>query len=291
MNKQIVKSNSVIEAAYRLSLNEQRLILLCIEQIRKGQVVSKADTFTISAAEIAKAFSITIDRAYTALQEVADKLYERSLLIYKADDETRQDYTKTRWISAIDYVKSESKVCLYFAPKVIPYISMLESGFTRYNLEYIAPMTSAYGIRFYELLKCWLMGDKNKVKSIELDTLKELLGVEGLYPSIKDFKLKVIERGLSDVNTHTDLSVTYENHKTGRKVTGLTFTIDHKKNKAANPLLGTKEEAYPLPLPAKLEQKQEDKRQEEKEKAADLAHLKKMAELAGVPLENLLKRP
>lgn len=225
MDKQIVKSNHVVEASYRLTLNEQRLILLCIQQIKKGQAITAESAFLISASDVSKAYNVTTDRAYVLLQEVVDKLYERSLTIYKPDPELPQKQTKTRWITAIDYLENEGRVYLYFAPKVIPYISMLEGGFTRYNLEYIAPMTSVYGVRFYELFKCWLMGDKSKVKSISLDELKSLLDIKGQYPSIKDFKLKVLDKGVDDVNQHTDLTVSYENTRTGRKITGLDFTI------------------------------------------------------------------
>ena len=87
MNKQIVKSNHVIEASYRLSLNEQRLILLCIQQIKKGQVITAEKPFLVSAAEVASTYNVTTDRAYVFLQEVADKLYERSLTIFKPDPE------------------------------------------------------------------------------------------------------------------------------------------------------------------------------------------------------------
>ena len=228
MNKQIVKSNHVIEASYRLSLNEQRLILLCIQQIKKGQVITAEKPFLVSAAEVASTYNVTTDRAYVFLQEVADKLYERSLTIFKPDPELPHKQTKTRWITAIDYLETEGRIYLYFAPKVIPYISMLESGFTRYNLAYIAPMTSVYGIRFYELFKCWLMGNKTVTKAISLENLKELLDLKGQYPSIKDFKLKVLDRGLEDVNRHTDLAVSYENKRTGRKITSLEFTVSSK---------------------------------------------------------------
>lgn len=233
MDKQIVKSNHVIEASYRLTLNEQRLILLCIQQIKKGQAITAESAFLISAADVSKAYNVTTDRAYVLLQEVVDKLYERSLTIYKPDPELPQKQTKTRWITAIDYLENEGRVYLYFAPKVIPYISLLESGFTRYNLEYIAPMTSVYGVRFYELFKCWLMGDKSKVKSINLDELKSLLDIKGQYASIKDFKFYVLDRGIEDVNQHTDLAVSYENTRTGRKITGLDFTINVKQQAKA----------------------------------------------------------
>lgn len=229
MDRQIVKSNHVIEASYQLTLNEQRLILLCIQQIKKGQGITPEKAFVINASEVASAYNVTTDRAYTLLQEVSDRLYERSLTIYKPDPEFPQKQTKTRWITAIDYLESEGKIYLYFAPKVIPYISMLEGQFTRYNLEYIAPMISVYGVRFYELFKCWLKSDKSKVKSIGLDELKKLLDVRGQYLAIKDFKLKVLNRGLEDVNQHTDLEVTYENKRTGRKITSLEFTIKTKQ--------------------------------------------------------------
>lgn len=230
----VVKCNHVIEAGYRLTLNEQRLILLCIQQIKKGQVVSKHDAFNIKAVEFADMFNITTDRAYVLLQEVADKLYERSLLIFKPDpDEPKLSHTKTRWISAIDYIPDDGRVKLYFATKVIPFIALLESGFTRYNLEYIANMTSVYGIRFYELFKCWLMGDKSKTKSISIDELKVLLDLKDekggyQYPSIKDFKKYVLDRGIEDVNQYTDLQAAYETKKTGRRITHLEFVVKLK---------------------------------------------------------------
>ena len=238
MDKQIVKSNHVIEASYRLSLNEQRLILLCIQQIKRGQAITPTTGFNILAKDLIDAFGVSSKNAYSDLKEVADILFNRFLTIYKPDpEEPKLESTRTRWITAIDYIPTEGRLKLYFAPKVIPYISLLESGFTRYNLEYIAPMTSVYGVRFYELFKCWLMGDKSKTKSIPLDELKSLLDVKAQYPSIKDFKFYVLDRGLEDVNQHTDLLVSYENTRTGRKITGLDFTISvkQKQPKTAEP--------------------------------------------------------
>jgi plasmid replication initiation protein len=286
----VVKSNHVIEAGYRLTLNEQRLILLCIQQIKKGQVVSKHDAFNINAVEFANTFDITTDRAYVLLQEIADKLYERSLLIYQPDpDEPKLSHTKTRWISAIDYIPDDGRLKLYFAPKVIPYISLLESGFTRYNLEYVANMSSIYGLRFYELFKCWLMGDKSKIKIISIDELKTLLDLKDekggyQYPSIKDFKLKVLDKGLNDVNQHTDLKAAYETKKTGRRITDLEFTVKLKgdvkpKIEPNQPTLEAKPSTQ-----TKVEPINSDKGSK-----AELEHLKRLAALGGVPLETLLK--
>ena len=229
MDELIVKSNYVVEASYRLSLNEQRLILLCIQQIKKGQAITPLIGFNILVTDLVEVFGVSSKNAYSDLKEVADVLFNRFLTIHQPDpEEPKLESTRTRWITAIDYIPTEGRLKLYFAPKVIPYISMLEGQFTRYNLAYIAPMTSVYGVRFYELFKCWLMGNKTVTKNIGLDDLKELLDLKGQYPSIKDFKLKVLDRGLEDVNQHTDLAVNYENKRTGRKITDLEFTIRNR---------------------------------------------------------------
>lgn len=204
---------------------------MCVQQIKKGKPITAQDSFSVLASEFAEMFDIAIDGAYSELQTVAERLYERSVTIYQPDPEfPKLTHTKTRWISSIDYIPDEGRVRLYFAVKMIPYIAMLEGGFTRYNLEQIAGMSSVYGIRFYELLKCWLFGEPRKVKTVGLDELKDLLDLkdpEGgyQYPSIKDFKLRVLDKAMNDINEHSDLEVRYEDKKTGRKITHFTFTF------------------------------------------------------------------
>ena len=73
-NLTVVKSNKVVEAGYRLSLNEQRLVLACIAQIKKGQSLSVEDKFTISASEFSDMFDIPIGGAYSELQKVSERL-------------------------------------------------------------------------------------------------------------------------------------------------------------------------------------------------------------------------
>ena len=173
MKDVIVKSNHVIEASYRLTLNEQRLVLACIQKIKKGQRIDPATPFVVTASDFSDMFAVSLDRAYSELQTVADRLYERSVTVYQPDpEEPALAATKTRWITAIDYIPTGGKVRLYFSSKMIPYISMLEGGFTRYNMEYIAKMNSVYGIRFYELMKSWLFGEPRKVKVVEIDEIK-----------------------------------------------------------------------------------------------------------------------
>lgn len=241
----VVKSNHVIEASYKLTLNEQRLILLCVRQIKKGQKITAESRFDISAADFADMFEISADRAYSELQTVTDKLFERSVTIQQPDpDRPKVAATKTRWVSAIDYIPLEGRVSIYFAVKMIPYISMLEGGFTRYNLQHISGMGSVYGIRFYEFFKSWLFGGLHGTKKIALEELKEKLELTGKYPSIKDFKLYVLDKAITDINECSDLIATYKTIKTGRKITHVEFDFKNKSGRVKRESVKKIDNAY-----------------------------------------------
>lgn len=240
-NELVVKSNYVIEASYRLTLSEQRLILLCVEQIKKGQALSIADSFTVSAMDFADMFNTPVKNVYRELQTVSDRLYERSVTVHNPDpDNPKIATTKTRWISSISYIPDEGQVILTFAQKMIPYIAMLEGGFTRYNLQHITNMHSVYGIRFYEFFKCWLFGSSRNTKKISLEALKETLELTGKYPSIKDFKLNVLDKAMQDINECSDLGATYKTLKTGRKITHIEFEFWIRKQPTPPPEAATK---------------------------------------------------
>ncbi|MGB1309690.1 MAG: RepB family plasmid replication initiator protein [Leucothrix sp.] len=227
-NSLVVKSNAVIDASYRLSLNEQRLLLLCISQIKKGDVVSEQTEFNVKASEFSEKFSVPLKTAYRELQSIADRLYDRSATIHNPDPEKPNiTHLKTRWISSIMYA-GNGQLTLGFAAHMIPYISLLEGRFTRYSIEAIAGMSSTYGMRFYELMKKWQTetGVKKNRYEIELEELKEILDLKNKYQAIKDFKKYVLEPAMNDIKNCTDLIASYTQRKTGRRVSHLIFTFN-----------------------------------------------------------------
>jgi plasmid replication initiation protein len=225
----VAKSNKVIESSYRLTLNEQRFVLACIAKIKKGRAVSVEDRFEVSAAEFATVFDMTVDQAYRELQEVAERLYARSVTIQNPDpNDPRITHMKTRWISSIAYIPQHGALVLRFAKDIIPFISLLEGSFKPYLLESVAGMSSIYGIRFYELLMQW---ESKGEREIALDELKRMLELEGQYAAIKDFKLRVLEPAMRDINEHSDLEASYTQRKAGRVVTHLIFKFQPKAGK------------------------------------------------------------
>jgi plasmid replication initiation protein len=223
----VYKANEIVEASYRLTLNEQRVILACIGQVNAAEKLLVTDKFEPSAKDFAKLFGILEDRAYSELQTIAKTLYQRSVTLHNPDPNyPTLKKLETRWISSIGYLPEVGKIVLRFAQDMIPYLSELKGQFTRYKLEHIGNMSSAYSIRLYELLMQWKTTGK---REMEIDWLKRQFQIEGKYNSIKDFKKHVVDIAVKDINTHSNYQVSWTQRKTGRKVTHLTFEFSEKK--------------------------------------------------------------
>ncbi len=285
MNDLVVKANALINASYTLSLIEQRLILLAIVTARNEEItITDNRRLIVTASAYERQFSITRQAAYMALKDACNTLFERRFSFEEWKGEQVKQ-VKTRWVSQIAYVDDAANVEIIFAPAVIPLITELESRFTTYELAQVSGLSSAYAVRLYEQLIAWRKTGQTPL--IELKDLRNKLGLdEGEYPAMSDFKKRVLELALAQINKHTDINANYKQYKSGRTITGFSFTFKFKKTNDKNLALGTNEENIPLPL-ATPKAKQS---QEVREKTADLEHLKRLAELGGVPLESLLKR-
>ena len=136
----------------------------------------------------------------------------------------------SRWVSQIAYIDETATVEVIFAPAVVPLITRLEEQFSKYDIEQISSLSSAYAVRLYELLICWRTTGKTPV--IDLTEFRKRIGVlDTEYQRMDVFKRGVLELALKQVNEHTDITATYEQHKKGRTITGFSFKFKQKKNR------------------------------------------------------------
>ena len=233
-SEMVVKSNRLIEASYRLGLVEQQIVLFSICRSReeqKGLGKDQAGLFsdlpvTIRASDFASQFGIGSDNVYRQLKEAMSALYARSVTIHDTHPETgKPRVSETRWISDKSYVDGAGLIQITFAPKVIPYITRLESEFTSYRLEKIGKFTSGHAVRLYEMLVQHLsIGHRE----LEVKWLREALCLTGEYSVLADFKKRVIDLAVAQINEHSDIEVGYTQRKTGRAVTHLHFKIKRR---------------------------------------------------------------
>jgi len=277
MSKQeliVYKSNKIIEAGYKLSLNEQRLILCAIGKVNSSKPLLATQRFEVTAKEFAKQFEISEDKAYQTLQEIAAQLFERYVIIDNPDPTDKDlKYTRTRWISAINYYPDMGKVSLVFAPFMLPYLSQLTGNFTFYHINNIGKMSCTYAIRLYELLMQWKTTGK---REIEIEWLKKQFQLDENYERMYDLKKYVIEPAVSDINEFSDYQVKWTQRKTGRRVTHLIFEFSEKQ----------------LPKPKRVVKKT-DKSSQPKHEVDNVEHFaalhKQYGELANVAIPDDIK--
>ena len=228
-NGLVVKDNALINASYNLELTEQRLVMLAIINARElGQGITADSKLEIHASDYAKLFNVSPDASYKALKDAVNNLLNRQFS-YTADSQKtgKVGIVRSRWVSRIFYVDDLALLEITFAPDVVPLITRLEEHFTKYEAKQVAHLTSKYATRLYELLIAWREVGKTPV--FELQQLRKNLGVEDdEYQRMHHFKSRVLETAITQINEHTDIKATYEQHKKGRTITGFSFKFKQK---------------------------------------------------------------
>lgn len=218
-NSLVVKHNDLINAKYKLSLNEQKIMLYTVSKIDR-----ESDKFNIVELDIKEFTRLigTTPKRFTEIKEITNGLRNRDIEIYSNNKKLI-----SKWVASIEYVENAGTIEIEFSTKLIPYLLQLKGRFTQYELQNIVSFKNKYSIRLYELMKQYENIGK---REFELDDLKQLLGCEDMYAEFKKFNINVLKKATKEINTYTDLNVDYEKITRGRKVIGLKFTVCTKKD-------------------------------------------------------------
>jgi len=230
----VVKHNAAIRSAYRMSLDEQRMMLMCITQVRRD---SKNDRqFTIRHDDFCERFGTT--GAYKHMRDAAKRLQQRIITI----NEPIIDATGKKWdggcislLSAQFWNEGEGEIQLRFSPEFMPYLEQLRGNHTKFGLADIAKMNSVYAIRFYELFKMHYEQQKNNKNTphvvVSVDEIRRMFELEEKYPRHQSFKKRVIDAAIDEINEYSPLHVEYEQVKKGRRVHAYAFKVNKKASK------------------------------------------------------------
>lgn len=230
MSELVVKDTALINASYTLDLAEQRLILLAIIEARNsGQGITHDSLLRIHASNYAKQFGVNDKTAYTVVKDASKGLFDRYVTYHDKNPKNGKDRSfHCRWVDKIGVEPDSGIVYMRFTSDVVPLITRLESHFTSYEIEKVANLSSSYAIRLYELCAAWR--EQGFTQRYKIDDLRQKLGVEPeKYKEMYNFKIRVIDLAIKQINEHTDITVKYEQHKTGRTITAMSFTFKVKK--------------------------------------------------------------
>lgn len=220
----IRKSNELIEARYRLSVWEQRLILNLLANISKKDADFRR--YRVRVADFAAMWQLESDNSlYEKVQDAADSLVARTIQL---SDDPRVSETVS-WLSYVKYVRGSGEIEMEFHSALKPYLLQLQQHFTQYQLGHVVNFRNQYSIRIYELLKMEVFKHPTGkfLKSFKYEDLRVLLSInEGEYNLFGHFKSRVITPTIDEISKNTDLIIeNVEYGKTGRKITEIIFSV------------------------------------------------------------------
>lgn len=227
-NDLVVKSNRLNMAIQNLTLPELRIIQLAIVDAREtGNGLSTDTPLRIDAMRYAEAFETTRQNAYVRMKEAEETLFNRRFTFLDSEGKT----VKSRWIQRVRYLDDEGAIELAFTLDVVKGITRLDGAeefFTQYLLSQTSNLNSVYSVRLYELLIQWKTAVKTPV--FELSLFRGQMGLnDGEYKAMNDFKKRVLDLAVNEINEKTDLTVSYTQEKKGRLIHGFKFTVKQKE--------------------------------------------------------------
>ena len=214
----VKKSNRLVEASYRLGLNEQRVLALAISKIEVGE--KELRVIRLQVSELMGMIG-SRSRNIDILQAATENLVSRVLHIRR-----NGEYCQVSWLYSATY-HSDKTVSLKFAEELRADLLQLRERFTAYGIKNIVQLRSRHSVRFYELIK---QREWEGVWEVDLVKLRNMLGLlQKEYPEWQDFKRRVLETARNELKEKTDVQFKYKTILTKRKVTGLKVTISSRR--------------------------------------------------------------
>ncbi|MCM3597915.1 RepB family plasmid replication initiator protein [Metabacillus idriensis] len=216
----VTKSNELIESTYKLSLQEQRILLVMASKVQPNDETLK--TYRFRARDFIEIIGNKKGTGfYSYLKEIVNGLQSKVLTI--KEDGKQRNYN---WVITSIYEDKEGYITLQFHPKLKYLFLELKEKFTTYQLENVVRLNSVYSIRIYELLKQY---ERLKKRQFTIEEIRKLLAIEpDKYKQYGHFKSKVLLVAQSEINEKTDIEFIFTEIKTGRKVTSIEFLINSK---------------------------------------------------------------
>lgn len=226
-NNTVVKANEIIQKSrFNLSLQQQKIVLYLISQISFADTEFKLYEFSIT--DFCKVCGIDYENGKnyadlkTAIKEIADKSMWVKL------DNKRE--TLVRWIEKPYIEENNGIVKIRLDNDMKPFLLQLKQNFTQYELFWTLNFKSKYTIRLYELVKSIHYHELETYERIfDLDELQGMLGAEN-YKVYKDFRKRVLEPSINELNEYSDKIISYEPIKESRSVKKIKLIISTKES-------------------------------------------------------------
>lgn len=235
-----IHNQFVFNARYQLSAREQKIILFLVSKIDPIQQKSLLSQ-VVSVRELEKVLKGDAKRwggIYNELVDMSRKLVKKGIEFptnIELDGKKLPGYVN--WFQHIMPCHDDNgnvAMEFLFSQSLQPFLLDLRE-YVSLNFLEVAPLKSGFSIRMFQVFRAhrnrMVKHQRRSKLRYELDELKSLLGVSGKYADYRNFRLKVLEVMVKEVNGSTSIGLKYKPIKKGRSVVAIEFEFWDKQRK------------------------------------------------------------
>ena len=227
-----IENDLVLNYQYLFSAREQKTMLFLIANLEND-----SDSVTICTKDIENILKDEDKKWGNAYNQITD-LY-KSLLGKKFYHKTNVRYKGSRldagynWFQSIVPVENRNRtmVRFRFSQDTLPFLLKLKE-YVQINTLEVKHMKSAFSLRLFQLLKARRNRTKEHTICTEfpytVDELKSLFGLENKYPRFNNFRQKVLDVALNEINGKTSIffKLAYQYQKSReKKIESINFKV------------------------------------------------------------------
>lgn len=221
----VAKHTAAVHIDNKLTLLERKVFNILLKNSRHQD---KSDMHMIHIKDLAELLDSKFATNYEYLKEVLHGLVKRSIRFNILNKDKKRKWESS--ISILSEVHYDGGTVYYKPSQSFIDIFIRPSSYAYLNIRYQTMLSSKHSLALWEY--CCEQLDSSKSRQlitpyIELEKLKELLGIEGgVYEEYKIFNSKVLKKAIAEINKKTDISISSVLvRRSGAKISGLAFNI------------------------------------------------------------------
>lgn len=245
MKPLITHSNELIDSSYSLDVNEARLIMYACSMINSKN--KNIGEIIINSNDFARSFDMNLRNAHRNLKLAVAGIAKKPIRVINIESGRE---SLIPWLTFGDYDTDSgygSYVVIEFNKLIEPYLFELKSNFTSVSFIHASKLDTPFSFRLYQ----WLIKSRNMKNAISNGSISVIIKIDwmiskammtGSYTDKSGkfrwdrFNDRVLKPSVQKINELTDISVTTENIKIGKKINAVKFSYVTEKATISKPI-------------------------------------------------------
>ena len=228
-NEVLFQANALTSAYYEMSALQKNIFYMVQSQLGANDAPDKG--YVVKVKDIMAATDTV--NIYKNLQIATESMMQKILNI-----PVNGNLLQVAPFSSVLYNYGEGTITLRIDSQLRPFLFNLDSKFTTLGKTEALNVSGKHTKRIYEMLSQWKSMGLMKITLLELKhriKLYDPLTKEEQYPIWAEFKRRVLDLAVEEINEKTDLNVQFYTERENRKIYQLKWTIKVTKTHNLTP--------------------------------------------------------